>query len=387
MQIYSNHPGYGALSPIDARTLLAFGEKYRPTGSLWKNYITYLLITDENPYSIACERAAALSAGTLRTFALADMAEIRALFNKNTPFSGDFVPMAADQNGDDTRTDRKTGGLLSALTKKLSDAGSDADFLDILTGFYQSHGVGVFGLCHAFYLDGAGQIVPVSHFPEVDFDHLFGYESQKEKIIANLDAFLAGRPANNMLLYGDAGTGKSTCVKAALNRYGGAGLRMIQIRKDQYMHMERIIGILRSRNYRFVLFMDDLSFEDFEVEYKGLKAAIEGGLETPPDNLLIFATSNRRHLIRESFDEREGGGDIHRSETTQEKVSLSDRFGLQIRFGIPTQQEYFDMVVFLAVQRGIGMDRESLIDGARKFAMLHSGWSGRVAEQYVRSLK
>lgn len=387
MQIYGNHPGYGAIDPIDPRALLTFGEKYRPTGSLWKNYITYLLITDENPYSLACERAESLSDGSLRAFALSDMAEIRSLFHKKTPFSGDFVPMASDRSGEDSRTDRRTGRMLSALTERLSEAGSDAGFLDLLTDFYQKNGAGIFGFCHAFYLDGSGQIVPVSHFPDQRFSDLFGYESQKERIIANLDAFLAGRPANNMLLYGDAGTGKSTCVKAALNRYGSAGLRMIQIRKEQYLHMERIIGILRSRNYRFVFYLDDLSFEDFEVEYKGLKAAIEGGLEAPPDNLLIFSTSNRRHLIRESFDEREGGGDIHRNETTQEKVSLSDRFGLQIRFGMPTQQEYFDMVIFLAGQRGIGIDRDTLIDGARKFAMLHSGFSGRVAEQYIRSLK
>lgn len=386
MQIYTDFPEFSPSYTPDPRTLLAFGEKYRPTGDLWQSYLTYLLITDENPYALSCERAQTLQPGSLQLYALADMSVIRAAFRKKTPFAGPFVPMQADLPSDADRTDRKIGRIVSALRAELAEAGSDSAFRSALTRFYQSRGVGKFALCSAFYLSSDGEITPVSHFPSVDFNSLCGMESQKARIIDNLERFLTHRSANHILLYGDAGTGKSTSVKAALNRFAPAGLRMIQIRKEQYARLESLIAVLRSRSYRFALFLDDLSFEDFEVEYKGLKAAIEGGLESPPENLLIIATSNRRHLIRESFGEREGGDDVHRNETISEKVSLSDRFGLQIRFGAPTQQEYFDTVEFLAARRGISLDREPLLDGARKFALLHSGFSGRTAEQYVRSL-
>lgn len=376
---------------IDYFAILSFGERYRPSGNLWQSYLTWLLISDENPYSLACERAESVHAGSLTPFALSDMAEIRRLFHSiPSGLSGDFIPVGAStakEDGSDAHVDVHIGRQISELAKALTEADSDAAFLSVLTGFYQKNGVGVFGLCGAFYLDPEGAIIPVSHFSQVTLDDLWGYEDQKAKMTVNLNAFTQGRPANNMLLYGDAGTGKSTCIKALANRYRDLGLRLIQIRKDQYVRIEGLISALRRRNYRFALYLDDLSFEDFEVEYKYLKAAIEGGLESSPGNFLIFATSNRRHLIKETFDEREGGGDIHRNESVQEKISLSDRFGLQIRFGAPIQQDYFDIVRFLAAERGVDMSDDALIDGARKFAMLHSGYSGRVAEQYVRMIE
>lgn len=376
---------------IDYYAILSFGEKYRPDGNLWQSYLTHLLISDENPYSIACERAATVHAGSLTPFALSDMAKIRTLFHHiPAGLSGDFAPIKAPEekgDGSDAHVDVRIGRQISTLAAALRDADSDNAFLSVLTDFYQKNGVGVFGLCGAFYLDPDGAITPVSHFSPVTLDDLWGYEDQKAKMISNLDAFTQGRPANNMLLYGDAGTGKSTCIKALANRYRDRGLRLIQIRKDQYVRMEGLISTLRRRNYRFALYLDDLSFEDFEVEYKYLKAAIEGGLESSPENFLIFATSNRRHLIKETFDEREGGGDIHRNESVQEKISLSDRFGLQIRFGAPVQQDYFDIVRFLANERGVDLPDDALINGARSFAMLHSGYSGRVAEQYIRMLE
>ena len=162
---------------------------------------------------------------------------------------------------------------------------------------------------------------------------------------------------------------------------------MIQVQKYQFVHLSRVIDEIRRRNYSFAIYMDDLSFEDFEVEYKYLKAAIEGGLCERPSNMLIFATSNRRHLIKETFSDREGGGDIHRDESIQEKISLSDRFGLQVRFGKPAQDEYFEMVLHLARLHGIRMDEKALLDGARTFSVRHSGFSGRIAMQYILSLE
>ena len=160
---------------------------------------------------------------------------------------------------------------------------------------------------------------------------VIGYESAKKKLVENTESFLNGRRANNCLLYGAAGTGKSTSVKALANHYYGRGLRIIEVYKHQLGSLRGLITRLRNRNYKFILYMDDLSFEEFEVEYKYLKALIEGGLEKRPDNLLIYATSNRRHLIRENFsDKRERGEDMHAGDTVQEKLSLSARFGVTI---------------------------------------------------------
>ena len=158
---------------------------------------------------------------------------------------------------------------------------------------------------------------------------------------------------------------------------------MIQIQKHQFRHLSGLTEMLKRRNYRFVLYMDDLSIEDFEVEYKYLKAAIEGGLEEKPENVLIYATSNRRHLIKETFTEREGGDDIHRNESIQEKISLSDRFGLSIFYPKPAQQEYFEIVEHLAQRKGISIDRDQLIAEARKWGIAHGGYSGRTATQFI----
>ncbi len=362
--------------------LLALAERYGIKGPLRQNLIAWLLISDENPFSLACEGRKNCPEGSLTGYARRDIAELRALFFQQTPpYDLCYIPIHPSCDAD-----AEAGALAAALADRLQETDSEEAFFQAICGFYAAYGTGVFGLHKAFYLSDSGELTPVSHLRKVTFDDLWGYERQKEKIIANTAAFVEGRGANNMLLYGDAGTGKSTCVKAALNRFWKDGLRMIQVQKYQFVHLAGVIDLIRRRNYRFVIYMDDLSFEDFEVEYKYLKAAIEGGLEERPSNMLIFATSNRRHLIKETFDEREGGGDIHREESIQEKISLSDRFGLQIRFSKPAQDEYFEIVTHLALLHGLELPKEELIDGARKFAMLHSGFSGRIAAQYILSL-
>ncbi len=171
---------------------------------------------------------------------------------------------------------------------------------------------------------------------------LIGYEIQKQKIIENTEAFVAGRKANNALLFGDSGTGKSTTIKAIINEYYDRGLRMIEIYKHQFQDLSQVISQIKNRNYRFIIYMDDLSFEEFETEYKYLKAVIEGGLEIKPDNVLIYATSNRRHLIRETWTDRtdlENDNGMHRSDTMQEKLSLVNRFGVTINYSKPSQKK------------------------------------------------
>lgn len=197
---------------------------------------------------------------------------------------------------------------------------------------------------------------------------------------------MAGRRANNVLLFGDSGTGKSTSIKAILNEYYPQGLRMVEIYKHQFQDLSAVISIIKNRNYRFIIYMDDLSFEEFEIEYKYLKAVIEGGLETKPENVLIYATSNRRHLIRETWSDRSDMSDdeLHRSDTMQEKLSLVNRFGISINYSSPSVQEYYEIVRRLAAEHPqITLSDEELCLEASRWEMRHGGISGRTAQQFI----
>ena len=193
-----------------------------------------------------------------------------------------------------------------------------------------------------------------------------------------------------MLLYGDAGTGKSTSVKAILNEYCDQGLRMIEIYKHQFSLLSEVIARIKNRNYRFMIFIDDLSFEENEVEYKFLKAVIEGGVETRPDNVLICATSNRRHLIRETWKDRndmEFNEDVHRSDTMEEKLSLAARFGCTINYSTPDRKQYHAIVKGIAARCGdLDISEEALLMEANKWEIRHGGVSGRTAQQFINHL-
>ncbi|MEE1051310.1 MAG: ATP-binding protein, partial [Lachnospiraceae bacterium] len=229
-------------------------------------------------------------------------------------------------------------------------------------------------------------ILPIRNILHVHLDDLIGYEAAKRKLIENTEAFVSGRPANNCLLYGDAGTGKSSSIKAIANQYYDRGLRIIEIYRHQFRNLNEVISQVKGRNYRFIIYMDDLSFEEFETEYKYLKAVIEGGLEKKPENVLIYATSNRRHLVRESFKDRENSFDKHGGDTVQEKLSLAARFGLSIYFGKPEFDEYQEIVAALAERSGIQMEREALRSEATRWQMRHGGLSGRTAQQFIDHL-
>ena len=231
--------------------------------------------------------------------------------------------------------------------------------------------------------DGA-KIIPITKIAHVHLDDLVGYEIAKTKLIENTEAFVEGRRANNCLLFGDAGTGKSSSIKAVLNQYYDRGLRMIEVYKHQFQDLNDIISQVKSRNYKFIIYMDDLSFEEFEIEYKYLKAVIEGGLERRPENVLIYATSNRRHLIRETFrDKADRDEELHTNDTVQEKLSLVARFGVTIYFGRPEKKEFQEIVRQLAQRSGIEMPEEELLLAANKWELSHGGLSGRTAQQFI----
>lgn len=239
---------------------------------------------------------------------------------------------------------------VQALSEKLEQTKDENEFFEAVTDFYKAYGVGMFGLNKAFRLIDKGQgepdFYPINNLDKVMLDDLVGYEIQKKKLVDNTEAFVQGRKANNVLLFGDSGTGKSTSIKAIVNQYYDQGLRMIEIYKHQFKDLSGVIARIKNRNYRFIIYMDDLSFEEFEIEYKFLKAVIEGGVETKPENILIYATSNRRHLIKENWNDRndmEHTQDMHRSDTMEEKLSLVNRFGVTISYTKPTPKEFMEM--------------------------------------------
>lgn len=251
----------------------------------------------------------------------------------------------------------------------------------------------MFGLNKAFRIqsraDGKVDFVAINNMDTVMLDDLMGYEIQKKKLVDNTLAFVQGKKANNVLLFGDSGTGKSTSIKAIVNEFYDQGLRMIEIYKHQFKDLSSVIAQIKNRNYRFIIYMDDLSFEEFEVEYKFLKAVIEGGVETRPDNILIYATSNRRHLIKENWNDRndmEHDNGMHRSDTMEEKLSLVNRFGVTICYSKPSQKEYFHIVEGLARRSGIAMPEEKLRAEANKWELSHGGLSGRTAQQFINYL-
>jgi uncharacterized protein len=227
-------------------------------------------------------------------------------------------------------------------------------------------------------------IDPILNISKVTLDDLVGYEQAKKKLLDNTEAFVQNKKANNCLLYGDAGTGKSSSMKAIVNQYYDQGLRIIELYKHQFHQLNQVISQIKNRNYRFIIYMDDLSFEDFEIEYKYLKAVIEGGLEKKPENILMYATTNRRHLVREKFsDKEERRDDLHPSDTVSEKLSLVARFGVTIFYCAPDKKEFQDIVLKLAKRNQIPLSEEELLLRANQWEMNHGGKSGRTAQQFI----
>lgn len=366
-------------------------------GNIWKDYLAYLLASHENAFSRACEGRGRVE-GSINLLAVHDFALFGKLFQLDLKELGErtglpFLTALSDYrsvNEDSYIFNKRVRNRICQLADSLGEAGDGEEFLDILTEFYKEFGVGRLGLNKAFRIeDETGQAVirPIQNVEHVYLNQLVGYERQKDRLKANTEAFLEGRTANNCLLYGDAGTGKSSCVKALLNEYYEKGLRIIEVYRHQMQLLPSVISQIKDRNYRFILFMDDLSFEDFETEYKYLKAIIEGGLERKPDNVLIYATSNRRHLIREKFsDKRERDEELHENDTVQEKLSLASRFGEQIYFGRPDKEAYQDIVRELAKRYEISLSEEELLLEANKWELGHGGPSGRTAVQFIHHL-
>ena len=378
------------------KRILEVATDYGFDKNLWHNYLTFYLITNENPFSLTCEKVGA-NDGSVNEFAKNDFKVFMNLFNY------DFRPIEAALGINcfslisdykaivkkELMYNKNVSEKVQALSLKLETAKDENEFFNYVTDFYKAYGVGIFGLNKAFRVIGGDNGVtftPINNMDKVMLDDLIGYEIQKKKLVENTEAFVQGRKANNALLFGNSGTGKSTSIKAIVNEYYDQGLRMIEIYKHQFKDLSNVIASIKNRNYKFIIYMDDLSFEEFEIEYKFLKAVIEGGVETKPDNILIYATSNRRHLIKETWNDRndmESNNGLHRSDTIEEKLSLVNRFGCQISYSKPSQKEFFDIVIGLARKNNVKMTDEELMAEANKWELSHGGISGRTAQQFI----
>lgn len=392
----SNAPGGDLVSLLydGIHKLMGVAAEHGFSGNLWHCYLTNLFVNHENAYSCACEITGGVE-GSVNLLALHDFRIFKEFFDY------DFKPLFRWLGAEDMdflfqyegseRIGRiyndRIRNMVNITAVRLGEADTAEAMKDIMTEFYQSFGVGKIGMHKAFRIvnNGRGaEITPILRIAHVRLDDLVGYEIAKKKLVDNTEAFVRGRKANNCLLFGDAGTGKSSCIKAIANEYYKEGLRIIEIYKHQFQDLNQVIAQIKNRHYKFIIYMDDLSFEEFEVEYKYLKAVIEGGMEKKPDNVLIYATSNRRHLIQENFsDKNDRRDDLHSGDTVQEKLSLVARFGVSIFFCAPNKKEFQKIVLSLGERNHITIPEEQLLAEANKWELSHGGLSGRTAQQFI----
>ena len=370
---------------------------YGFSGNLWHNYLTFLLVNHENAFSTASEIRGKI-AGSINEVALHDFSIFKELYDFDLQKLDEALGthccavlcdyQAAD--GNSKLFNSRIRDRICNMSKTLAQAESTEEFMEDMVQFYKDFGVGKLGLHKAFRIEHdenkKAVVAPITRIAHVNLDDLVGYEIPKQKLIENTEAFVRGRKANNCLLFGEAGTGKSSSIKGILNKYYDEGLRIIEVYKHQFQDLNEIIAQIKNRNYKFIIYMDDLSFEEFEIEYKYLKAVIEGGLEKKPDNILIYATSNRRHLVREKATDKleiMDDNDLHSSDTVQEKLSLVYRFGVRIYFGAPDKKEFQNIVRVLAKRAKVDMPDEQLMLEANKWELSHGGMTGRTAQQFI----
>ena len=370
-------------------------------GDAWQHHLLGRLLEDENPLSLKADRAGRSAIGpALLAQTRADLGALErchrvggtaiaravARLTRTPPASWEgFRPLSASDPG----SPRRQMMVRFAATRDWRG------LVPHLADYYAEHGVGLFARFRAFRwirdAAGGGHLEGVAHPDPVQLADLVGYEKERQPAVDNARQFVANLPANNVLLYGDRGTGKSSTVKALLTEFHAQGLRLIEVSKEHLEDYVHIVTLLRDRRERFILFVDDLSFEEHETQYKALKAVLEGGLEARPENVVLYATGNRRRLVRERFSDRTGRAqdddDVHSEETTQEKLSLADRFGIHVPFLIPDQGRYLDIAQALAARLGVPLSARDVRQRALLWSQWHNGRSCRTARQFVEALR
>jgi len=364
-------------------TLVAKACELGLSGNILSKYLIWLFLRDENSFTLACERGEPVEKSSLYEMVLKDL-EVLHYFCEfdlknlcSMVGSGEklanFVPIVSREDG-------YLGEVLQASSAK--------NKMRLLQGYYNGLGAGDMASYHMFKLDDEnGKLIGIEFPDTVTFKNIFVYERQKQMLKDNIEAFLAGQPTNNVLLTGSRGNGKSSCVKALVNGYRDKGLRLIEVRKDQAVLLPKLIDHLAGRGLYFLIYMDDLSYDHFETQYKYLKSLLEGGAGIKPPNVVFFATSNRRHIVHESWGDRETNTEeIHAMDTVNEKMSLYDRFGLTVHFPNLSQEEYLKIVQGIAHKHKITIDEDFLNSQALQWAMEQKCISGRTAVQFIHHI-
>ena len=358
---------------ITVASLVEIAERAGLSGNLYRSYIIYKLAHEPNLISTTIERTDGKIGKSLRE---AFKNDIKILFfdkyfYATYDFLANYKPTVENQSES-----------FNELMNKLANLRGVEEIVDALIEHYKKFGYGDIADYRAFRYDETHKnLVGIKHFEKIFLDDLIGYAHQKELLTKNTNSFIERKPANNVLLVGARGTGKSSSVKALVNENYMRGLRLVQLTKPQLKYLPDVMETLRNfAGKRFIIFLDDLSFDESESEYKYLKSSIEGGVESLPQNVLIYATSNRRHLIREKdFDDR------YNDDNVNETISLSDRFGLTVHYYPPSQNEYLEIIRHMLKKNNIELDAETLRVEGLRWEMSHSGRNGRTAQQFVKN--
>lgn len=361
-------------------SLIAYAEKNGLTGAIWKQFLLNKLCDGSNTAAAAIEYAGTYGNG-LRTVVEHDMAILWPYLEAS---AGELFGYEWLDRYEPAET--KDDVCLTALGQAMKECTTAAEGAVALLAHYKQYGRGKLAKYMAFRINSKGELVGIDDFPCFLWEDILSYQAQKEKLLTNTINFMENREANNVLLTGARGTGKSTAVKALVYRYHHDGLRLIQLQRGQ---LESLPGLMEQlsliKSKKFILFLDDLSFDENEKEYKYLKSAIDGGVSPQPSNVLIYATSNRRHLLKETWRDRNDELDeVYRDDSTNESISLSDRFGLIIHYAAPTQDEYLAIIDHELRKAGIALDKKELRILGLRWEMEHSGRNGRIARQFVK---
>lgn len=350
------------------RNIVRFAESEGVTDSSIKEYVASLLANDENILSSLASSGKNIGDDLYR-LAKRDIKQIyKSVFSVELKYS---------PSGNNTGyCEEYTNSL-----KKITESKDAEELLDNLIKHYRKLGCGTGAKYLAYKYDGS--LCGIGYVDPVDFDSLIGIDFQKKTLIDNTKAFIQGKAANNVLLFGDRGMGKSSSVKALLKMFAKDGLRLVELPKQHIKDIPALVKSLSKNPHKYILFLDDLSFEAEEPEYKSLKIAMEGQLQANPDNVLIYATSNRRHLLKETWSDRQGD-DVHKNDQLQETLSLSERFGISLVFSAPNQKEFLLIVASMLKAYGIEMDAE-IEKQAVVWQMNYGGRNGRCAKQFVAS--
>ncbi|MDR1531808.1 MAG: ATP-binding protein [Clostridiales bacterium] len=355
-------------------------------GNIFGGYLLRFFQRDENPFTLECERNTDLKYGSAYKLALRDAETLLYLLRLDLrEFCADAGLCKILRDYVPARPAKQPGSLAEVGTA------TPLTLLEQLIAWYKKYFCGLFADYKMLKYEGIG-LRGIKRADEADFDDIILYAPQKAALCRNTESFLAGAPAHNVLLAGARGTGKSTCVKALAKQYHDKGLRIIEAAKDSLPGLPALLGVLAGRAPRFIIFLDDLSYDESEKEYKLMKSLVEGSVEKLPKNVLLYATSNRRHIIQEKWSDKvnspedEADGEIHQSDAVNEKLSLADRFGLTITFPKPSPDEFMRIVLRLASREGVDLSAEELEAGARRWELAQGGLSGRAARQYVNNI-